>query len=113
LGIAFTEPLYVLGLNKEENTVIVGIREETYQTSFLVTDLNWIAIDSLNTSIECMVKIRSAQKEREAVIEKWNENEVRVTFHAPNDAITPGQSAVFYQGDSVLGGGIIQKVLTQ
>jgi tRNA-specific 2-thiouridylase len=113
LGIAYSEPLYVLSLNKEENTVVVGTRVETYQTSFLVTDLNWVAIESLDSKMECYVKIRSAQKEREAIIEKWNDQDVRVTFLAPNDAITPGQSAVFYKGEAVIGGGIIQKVITQ
>jgi tRNA-specific 2-thiouridylase len=72
-----------------------------------------VAIESLDSKMECYVKIRSAQKEREAIIEKWNDQDVRVTFLAPNDAITPGQSAVFYKGEAVIGGGIIQKVITQ
>jgi tRNA-specific 2-thiouridylase len=111
LGIAFSEPLYVIGLDKEANTVIVGIREETYQSSFLVTDLNWVALKSLNEPKDCMVKIRSAQKEREARIEPWENGSVKATFLAPNDAITPGQSAVFYDQDVVLGGGIINSIL--
>lgn len=111
LGIAFSEPLYVIGLDKETNTVIVGTREETYQSSFLVTDLNWVALKSLTEPKDCMAKIRSAQKEREARIELWENGSVKVTFLAPNDAITPGQSAVFYDHDVVLGGGIIQRVV--
>ncbi len=110
LGIAFSEPLYVIGLNAEENTVIVGIREETYNTSFIVEDLNWVALPGLTQPMDCTAKIRSAQKEREARIEPMENGEIKVTFFHPNDAITPGQSAVFYDEDVVLGGGIIKVV---
>ncbi|MEI6435182.1 MAG: tRNA 2-thiouridine(34) synthase MnmA [Bacteroidota bacterium] len=108
LGIAFSEPLYVIGLDKEANTVIVGIRQETYHSSFIVSDLNWVALSNLDHPMDCMAKIRSAQKEREARIEPVNNNEVRVTFFHPNDSIAPGQSAVFYDDEVVLGGGIIK-----
>ena len=110
LGIAFSEPLYVIGLDKAANTVVVGVREETYRSSFIVSDLNWIAFESLQKPVDCHAKIRSAQKEREARIEPVDDNEVRVTFFHPNDAITPGQSAVFYHNDVVLGGGIIKSL---
>ena len=110
LGIAYAEPLYVIGLNKEANTVIVGIRDETFNASFVVSDLNWVALSRLNHPMDCTVKIRSAQKEREARIEPLENGEVKVTFFHPNDAITPGQSAVFYDEDIVLGGGIIKEV---
>jgi len=111
LGIAFSEPLYVIGLNKEANTVIVGVREETYNSSFIVSDLNWLALTKLDHPMECTAKIRSAQKEREATIIPMENGQVKVTFFHPNDAITPGQSAVFYEDDVVLGGGIIQAVM--
>ena len=61
--------------------------------------------------MECTAKIRSAQKEREATIIPMENGQVKVTFYHPNDAITPGQSAVFYEDDIVLGGGIIQAVM--
>jgi tRNA-uridine 2-sulfurtransferase len=110
LGIAFAEPLYVIRLDKEANTVIVGTREESFNTSFIVNDLNWISLGSLENPMECTAKIRSAQTEREALIEPVGENEVKVTFFHPNDAITPGQSAVFYDGEFVLGGGVIKSL---
>ncbi|MCX6266871.1 MAG: tRNA 2-thiouridine(34) synthase MnmA [Bacteroidetes bacterium] len=113
LGIAWSEPLYVIGLNKEENTVIVGVRDETYNTSFIVSDLNWVALSCLTQPMECSAKIRSAQKERDARIEPMENGEVKVTFFHENDAITPGQSAVFYENDIVLGGGIIKEVLNE
>jgi tRNA-specific 2-thiouridylase len=111
LGIAYAEPLYVISLDKEQNTVVVGTREETYRTSFLVEDLNWVALPGLSHGMDCMAKIRSAQKEREAHMEPHSEDIVKVTFYHPNDAITPGQSAVFYEDDLVLGGGIIKEVV--
>ena len=108
LGIAWAEPLYVIGLDKVANTVIVGIREETYHASFIVTYMNWVALSALAQPMNCSAKIRSAQMEREAHIEPMENGDVKVTFFHPNDAITPGQSAVFYEEDVVLGGGIIK-----
>ena len=111
LGVAYSEPLYVLSLNKESNTVVVGIREEVMNSSFIVNDLNWIAIESLAGPMEVSVKIRSAQNAAGARIEPFEKESVKVTFHLPNDSISPGQSAVFYQEDLVVGGGVIEKVM--
>ncbi|MCX6245195.1 MAG: tRNA 2-thiouridine(34) synthase MnmA [Bacteroidetes bacterium] len=111
LGVAYTEPLYVLRLDKDKNQVIVGTHDETVHTSFLVNDLNWIAIESLTEPLDVKVKIRSAQKETDALIEPAGTDTVRVTFAIPNEGITPGQSAVFYQGEMVVGGGVIEKVI--
>ena len=108
LGVAYTEPLYVLKLDPDQNRVIVGTREETYESTFDVTDLNWISIESLDADMEIMCKIRSAQQEREATIAPKEKGEVKVTFFHPTDAITPGQSAVFYDRDIVVGGGTIK-----
>jgi tRNA-uridine 2-sulfurtransferase len=111
LGIAWSEPLYVIELDKEKNHVIVGTRHEVMSTSFIVNDLNWIAIGSLTLPMEVTAKIRSAQKASPALIEPLDGNSVKVVFHQPNDGITPGQLAVFYQDDIVVGGGTIQTVL--
>lgn len=110
LGIAFSEPLFVVDLNTEKNRVIVGTREETYKTSFFVSDLNWISVETLDKQIDVLCKIRSGQKEREASLEPVTKGEVKVTYYQPNDSITPGQSAVFYDGELVIGGGIIKSV---
>lgn len=112
LGIAYPEPLYVLRLDTASNRVIVGTRKETYQTTFLVENLNWIAINGLDREMECKARIRSAQKEHEARIEPMGDGLVRVTFFHPNDSIAPGQSAVFYHDDLVLGGGIIKETVS-
>lgn len=111
LGVAFTEPLYVIELDQIKNEVIVGIRDEVMSTSFIVNDLNWISVACLNEKIEVKAKIRSAQEARDAVIEPYENGSVKVTFFAPYDGITPGQSAVFYDGEMVVGGGVINRVL--
>ena len=111
MGIAYSEPLYVIRINKEKNEVIVGTRDETYNTGFIVADLNWIAVESLTGPMDVSIKIRSAQKEKDAMIEPLGEGLVKATFFQPNDSITPGQSAVFYKGDTVLGGGVIRSVV--
>jgi len=107
LGVAYSEPLYVVRLEPGTNRVVVGTRQETFDSSFLAGDLNWISLGELIGSMEVTCKIRSAQKEREARIEPAGAGRVHVTFLHPNDSITPGQSAVFYDGDVVVGGGII------
>lgn len=111
MGIAWSEPLYVIRIEKETNTVVVGNREETFNTSFLVSDLNWIGIDGLKGPMDVSIKIRSAQKEKDALIEPLKNGFVKATYFHPNDSITPGQSAVFYEGDVMLGGGVIKNVL--
>jgi tRNA-specific 2-thiouridylase len=111
LGVAYSEPLYVLGLGKDNNTVLAGTREELMNSSFIVNDLNWIAFESLTGPVEVTVKIRSAQNAVGASIEPFEKDAVKVTFHLPNDSITPGQSAVFYQDELVLGGGVIKEVM--
>ena len=107
LGVAYSEPLYVVKLDPDANRVIVGTRKETYESTFIVNDLNWISIEKLTAPMEVACKIRSAQNGREATIEPNDDGGVKVTFYHPNDAITPGQSAVFYEDDIVVGGGVI------
>lgn len=108
IGIAFHEPLYVVALQRETNRVVVGTRSEIVQSEFKVRDLNWISESGLIEDMKVSVKIRSAQDEKEAMISPLGTQEVKVTYLCPDDAVTPGQSAVFYQGDVVVGGGIIQ-----
>lgn len=107
MGVAYAEPLYVVRLEPETNRVVVGTRKETFGSVLYVSDLNWVSVAGLSSPMEVTCKIRSAQKEREATIEPAGDDRVMVTFTLPNDAITPGQSAVFYDGEVVLGGGVI------
>lgn len=106
LGISNPVPLFVLGFNKEKNEVIVGEEDKLYKKEILVTNINLLLVDEIKTPIEVGVKTRYSSKIAKAKIVEENEN-IRVTFEEPQRAITPGQSAVFYIDDIVLGGGKI------
>ena len=106
LGIQNEVPLYVIGFNREKNQLIVGEENELYTKEFIVKDLNWLLFDNLVQEMEVNVKTRYSAKEYKAKIIPEGEK-VRVIFDEPQKSITPGQSAVFYIDDIVLGGGKI------
>ena len=106
LGIQNEVPLYVIGFNREKNQLIVGEENELYTKEFIVKDLNWLLFDNLEQEMEVNVKTRYSTKEYKAKIIPEGEK-VRVIFDEPQKSITPGQSAVFYIDDIVLGGGKI------
>lgn len=108
LGIAAEHPLYVIGLDAEKNLVIVGENAEVFANGLIADNPNWVAITDLSEPMEAMVKIRYGAKEAAAILAPLKDGSVRVEFKTPQRAITPGQSAVFYLGDRVLGGGIIR-----
>ena len=111
IGIAHTEPLYVIALDKNKNEVIVGTEKDTYSDSLIATNLNWIAFNELHSEMKITAKIRSSQSPKEVFIKNNDTKDILVKFSEPQKAVTPGQSIVFYQGDIVLGGGIIDEVL--
>ena len=108
LGIAAGAPLYVLALRPAARTVVVGTKEELQQEKFTVAEINWIASDAPSDRLEAEVKIRYRQPEQPAVIRLIAPGRAEVRWQTPQPAAAPGQSAVFYQGDVVLGGGIIE-----
>ena len=107
LGISYKVPLFVLGFNKAKNEVIVGEEKELYKKEITVTDINLLLVDKIEEPMEVDVKTRYSSKVAKAKIKQDGEN-IKVTFTEPQRAITPGQSAVFYVGDIVLGGGKIK-----
>ncbi|HUT69530.1 MAG TPA: tRNA 2-thiouridine(34) synthase MnmA [Desulfatiglandales bacterium] len=109
LGISSSEPLYVIAINPEENSIVVGSKGETYGDELIASHLNWISINKLEHSIEASVKIRYLHEEAEATITPLNEDKVNIRFKELQMAITPGQAAVFYEGDTVIGGGTIER----
>lgn len=106
LGISNPVPLFVKGFDIDKNELIVGEEKELYTKEFAVSDINWLVFDKLDSEIEANVKTRYSAKEYKARIIPEGDN-LRVTFDEPQKSITPGQSAVFYDGDIVLGGGKI------
>jgi len=109
LGIAMGEPYYVVDIDPVEGTVTVGRDRETLVTEFLVTGLNWVSIEKPMGGIRADVKIRYNHKAVPAAIYPTGDDVVRVVFDEPQRAVTPGQAAVFYRGDVVLGGGWIER----
>ncbi len=109
LGISYKEPLFVVGFNKEKNEVIVGEKEYIYKKGMIVKDINLLLIDSLEGPMKVSVKTRYSSVEEKATIEMLDDNTIKVVFENPVARITPGQSAVFYLGDIVVGGGKIFK----
>ncbi len=107
LGIAYSEPLYVIGFNTDKNELVVGIENELYKSEMLVNNLNLLLIDEIPNSIKVLVKTRYSAKEYPATIKMIEKDTIKVKFDNPVARITPGQSAVFYIEDMVLGGGKI------
>ncbi|HXY74070.1 MAG TPA: tRNA 2-thiouridine(34) synthase MnmA [Dehalococcoidales bacterium] len=110
LGIAAPQPLYVVEIDAAANAVIVGDKSEVYGSDFMVAGLNWISIEKLTSPIKLQVKIRHAHEAQPATAIPIADGKVSVTFDEPQLAITPGQTAVFYDSDIVVGGGTIEMV---
>ena len=90
------------------NTVRLGPDSALWSSALTAEKLNWIAVPELTAPMAVSVKTRYSQREAEAVVEPLEESRCRVTFTQPQRAVTPGQAVVFYQGDTVIGGGTIQ-----
>jgi tRNA-specific 2-thiouridylase len=105
LGLSSLEPYYVIKIDALRNAIYVGLQEEAKIRSFFVEDINWIVAPE-ESIFRAAVKVRSMMEARPAAVEILNEG-VRVIFDEPQWAPAPGQSAVFYSGDTVLGGGVI------
>ena len=106
LGISYKAPLFVIGFNILKNELIVGEEKELYIKEFFVENLNWLVFDKLEKELDVNVKTRYSSKEYKAKIIPEGDK-VKVIFDEPQKSITPGQSAVFYDEDIVIGGGKI------
>lgn len=107
LGLALGYPVFVLEIRPETNEVVIGPYEESLADSLKVTDLNFMSVEDLKEPRHVFVKIRYNHKGTWGTIGKTGEDEVTCTFEEPQRAVTPGQAAVFYDGEYVLGGGTI------
>jgi len=108
LGFAAGKPLYVLSIDRQNNRVVVGDDESLRATVCEVEKINWIAHEASNEPLRAAVKIRHKHIPADATVTPLDSARARVTFDAPQRAITSGQGAVFYDGDRVLGGGWIR-----
>jgi tRNA-specific 2-thiouridylase len=112
LGVSSPSPLYVLSIDPASHRVMVGADEELATRSLRARNLNWISIPALTRPMRVRIKIRHRHEPAWATLEPGNPapagtDEVAATFDEPQRAVTPGQSAVFYDGDEVVGGGWI------
>jgi tRNA-specific 2-thiouridylase len=111
LAMALGRPQYVVRIEAEKNAIYVGENEDLLRSTFTVSNPNWIVFDALEKETQCRAKIRYQHQPQTGTISPLTKDEVVVKFEKPERAITPGQSAVFYEDDVVLGGGIIDRVV--
>jgi tRNA-specific 2-thiouridylase len=108
LGIAAPHPYYVLELDIEGNRVLAGTKEELVANGLVAAKVNWISFPKLEGEVEALVQIRYRHRGAPAVLSPLEEGKVRVDFRIPQRSVTPGQAAVFYRNEEVLGGGWIE-----
>ena len=108
LGIPEKAPLYVIAIEPRKNTIVVGGKEQIYGGELIASGLNWLTINRLTEPITVKAKIRYRHHEAEALVSPLDEDRVYVKFTEPQMAIAPGQAIVFYDGDTVIGGGLIE-----
>ncbi len=108
LEIAVGHPLYVLKIDPEQNEVVLGTKDELNSTTFYVRDHNLMMVDKIDGELEVLAKIRYRNKGGLARLTQEGDL-LKAEYYEPVDAITPGQSAVFYKEDCLVGGGVITK----
>ena len=113
LGIAHSEPLYVIDIRPGNNQVVVGGKSQVGSRKCLVAGTNWISIPGLEGPMRVFAKIRSRHAEAPAMVYPLENGSVMVEFDAPQPAISPGQACVFYDGEYVVGGGWITRPSTK
>lgn len=106
LGLAFSEPMYVLSLNKDKNEVLLGSKDETFANEVCVSNFSWISGNAPANKFECQAKLRYRQTPKDCIA-KVDGDSVILEYPEGIGSVTPGQFAVLYVGDRVLGGGII------
>lgn len=107
LNLSFDRPKYVIRKDLQSNTVVLGDEAELYSERMTVKDVNLISIEALTAPIEVAVKTRYSQQEVPATLYPLENSQIAVRFHEPQRAVTSGQAAVFYDGETVIGGGTI------
>ena len=107
LGLPAAHRCYVTGIDPDSNTVIIGTNDDLMKTTLYARKVNLIAMDRIETPLRCSAKIRYRHKEQPCTVTQPEEDLLKVVFDEPQRAITPGQSVVLYDGDVVLGGGVI------
>ncbi len=109
LGVSLgSRPTYVVGIDPESNTVVVGTQEDLKKQEMYIRDINYLKYDKIEDGFQCLVKVRYKHKGEKATITNQGNN-LRVLFHKEVSGVTPGQSAAIYEGDDLIAGGFIMK----
>ena len=111
LGIAAGEPVYVIGKDLTSSTLVVGPNSALYRRELIACDFNWLSIPKPDVPIRAFARTRYHQREAACTVYPLPTDEVHIVFDEPQRAITPGQAAVLYQGELVLGGGTVCKMM--
>ncbi len=107
LGIAYEKPLYVVRLDMEKNQVVVSGNEDVFAESLIAERTNWLAFDELTEPMRINARIRYGARQGQGTVYPQSDGRIKIEFDSPQRAVTPGQSVVLYDGDQVVGGGII------
>ena len=107
LGVTFNKPMYVLGKNRIENTVILGDNKDLFSNGLIADNVNISAYDKITEPMKISAKVRHSMTENPAVLTILSDGRAKVEFENPQRAVTQGQSAVFYKDDMCIGGGTI------
>ena len=99
--------MYVVGIRPEDNTVVLGREEELYRSDALAGEVNWISGEVPTAPFRCRAKIRYRKPEEPVTVTPMQDGRISLHFDEPQRAITPGQAVVLYDGEVVLGGGVI------
>jgi len=108
LGLAYGKPMYVLSVDADSNTVVLGEAGEEFSDNLIAYDINYISIQEASEPFEVMARIRYNGALAEAIVTPMEFGKVKVVFKTPQRAVTPGQAVVFYHDDIVVGGGTIE-----
>ena len=113
LGVALGEKRFVTAIDAESNVVTIGAEEDLMSPGLIAENVNWIEGAPPPNAVPAMVKIRYRTPAASAIVTPLDDNCARVDFEEPQRAVTPGQAAVFYRGDEVIGGGAIREAAKQ
>jgi tRNA-specific 2-thiouridylase len=111
LGLSAATPLYVCAVRPEDNSVVVGTADSLYAKTLIAVGINLIPVERLDTAMKVSARIRYNQREQPATVWQLDSDTLRIEFDSPQKAITCGQAAVLYDGETVIGGGTINEVI--
>lgn len=110
LGISLGKPMFVVDILPKTNEVVLGDEKYILKDSLIAKDINFIPFDGIDNEITLEAKIRYSAKRAQAKVVPYSKDKIKVTFNEKQRAITKGQSVVFYSGDMLVGGGIIEEI---